>query len=118
MAKSLGNSLADPATWIDAWRRADGKAAGPDGTRGQMPVPLTDLLTRTGGTKETQRSARNRPGLGVLASEIRRHPRDMTDVYRMNDNPEAAGSNPVPPPVLPRERLIPCGQGHFVHSAL
>jgi hypothetical protein len=52
-----------------------------------VPVPLTDLLTRPGGTDETQRRTRDGHRTCVLVSETGRNARDMEDVRRMAHNP-------------------------------
>ncbi len=63
---------------------------------GQVPVPLTDLLTRPGGTGETQRRTRDGNRTGALVSETGGHAGDVEDARRMSHNPEVAGSNPAP----------------------
>ena len=58
--------------------------------------PLTDLLTKPGGTWETTRDTGDaQPGLR-LVSETRRNAGDGGDVRRMAHNPEVEGSNPSP----------------------
>ena len=59
-------------------------------------VPLTDLLTRPGGTGETQQRTRDGQRTRVLVGETGGNARNVEDVRRMSHNPEVAGSNPAP----------------------
>jgi hypothetical protein len=80
-----------------SWPRGCGPIVQPTSQLpGQVPVLLTDLLTRPGGTGETQQGMGNGQRPRFLVSETGGYARDTEYVRRMSHNPEVAGSNPAP----------------------
>lgn len=85
-SRSLGDSLANPATWVDACSELTASQSGLI-AQGSYTSSVNRFAN---GTRETRRSARHGPQVRVPVSETRRHTGVMTRVCPMTHNPATA----------------------------